>query len=197
MIKNILLITLVSAALLSTSTSANAQVIFDINEVMVAAGDTVNVDVFASGDQTVIGFNLPVDIGLDGTGVPAGLTLNPGFNSLLPAPSSSVGGPIGAADFVANSSDLFGPGASLTATPVSAFTVSFTVDSGVADGTVFNLGLLDGTGFDVVGAGGTSIANSVQLSGGTITVSNAVPEPSGLALVLVGVGGLMIRRRRN
>ena len=86
--------------------------------------------------------------------------------------------------------------------PAQLFSLDFTIGAGVAEGTVFNIDILDE---QTLSGNPTSFSasdeNFINVAGtpfnGTITIVAAVPEPSsGLALIIAGAGGLFIRRRR-
>lgn len=91
-------------------------------------------------------------------------------------------------------------------------------DSGVANGATFNSsnnfanisfngadGVYEAVGqFYLDGAGGGYlVAMAINDDGSALTISqgkaaiDAIPEPSGLALLALGAGGLLARRRRN
>lgn len=188
---------LFAASTLFATNDAKGDITFSIGSAIVTPGATnFDINILVSGNELVTGFNLPVDVGGNGAGIPSGLTLNPGFsNPLFPGFGSSRGLPVGNADLVANSLDLTLTGVSLTATPITAYTLSFSVDPGVAPGTQFPITLLNAQPYDVNGAGGATAVSRTTLTSGTITVE-AIPEPTVAFASLFALSGLLLRRRR-
>jgi len=160
-------------------------------------------------------YNIPVDIGLDGSGIPAGVS------NVALANASSFGNFDSPAvpsvfnyDFI--TSDSGASGLALSSIPTELFTVTFDVDSGVAAGTVFDVGFqadpqVQGLSnpslfnFTITDAGGAINFNGgappaefdFAIENGTVSVvAEAVPEPSSFVLAAFGLGGLVLRRRR-
>lgn len=189
-----------SALALLLGSAANAQVILEIDNVLTTAGSSFSVGITASStDSTLqlVGADLPLDFsniadgdGL-GLGVPTGLTFN-GFTSAFESDVTGGGAP---------SEDLFAGGFTFGGTPTSLpstiVTLDFTVDSGVAGGTVFNIDFLETTfsGLDTLSVTDSNFASSTpNVTNGTITIT--VPEPGSAALMMVAFSGLALCRRR-
>lgn len=162
----------------------------------VAAGETVNVTVFASSpddSSTLSSYNLTFDVGGDGFGTPAGLG----------SPTVTSGTVFGNASLTNNTNPMFNFDFSVSddaATgsfdlgpeEVDLFTLSF--DTTAAG--VFNLDFVNPTSpvnlFEVTGQ---NVDNPTLLNG-AITVT-AVPEPASSSLLAVGLGGYCVARRRR
>ena len=167
----------------------------DVEDVTTPAGATVLVDIFSTSTmgESLLGLDIPLDIGGDGVGVaPAGLTLT---NVTTPFQFNTdvSGGPL---EDVLVGGSTFGPSLSL---PTAVATLEFTVDGSVAAGTVFEINILNTSSLTATDQNfGFSTPNAVN---GSITVvdadSTAVPEPgSFVALGTICVVGSLRRRRR-
>ena len=171
----------------------------------VSASDTAFVSVSAtstSGDS-LTGFNLPIDVGANGTGLPAVLSFNadPIQNEI-----NNLGIDLNVAPFQTGIDMVDGivnlSGATdipLTLAPVKLFDLVLDVASSAPTGSfpvIFNSG---GTFFNASGtaAGGGPATIIPPVAPGSVNIVANVPEPSSLALVLIGGCGVMLRRRKK
>ena len=187
-----------SAFILLANGIANAQISLDIEDVVIDAGDaSVQVDVIASSPvgDSILGTDLPLDFGGDGIGVPVGLVFE-GFST--PFEGSSATGASASNDELLSLFNLAFIGQSPIDLPSTIATLNFAVDDSLAPGTVFaidftNTGSLTATNQD-------SVNVLSGFSGGSITVasvSQTVPEPGSLAILLACGGVALTRRKRN
>jgi len=198
--------------------SAQADVIFDIEDVSVLPGQTATVGVFVSGSgENLDSFDLPIEIGNNAFGLPTGIT---GFSvisrntftavtiNLTEAPGVGL-----IKNFEAVFSDA-GSSIALTAEPRRLFDLQITTDSNLTGTTPLSIfsstdvnplvlknlrvgtsvpgvsnSLLTYTAEGSLGPGRTLI-----LQAGSIT---AVPEPASVSSLLLLVGAATwVRRRR-
>lgn len=192
----------VEANVVITTSSSVADVIF-------TARDD---DGAANGIAMLTGYNIPLDIGGDGLGVPAPIS----FSSITPGASfggaNYVASP-GIAPFNWDAGVGFaitdGTSVSLTTAPLELFTLQFAVDSTALAGDVFDIqivnpaspvpGALDFDAPDQAAedALGDFQNNPSALISGQIQIAAAVPEPSSVTLIAASTFGLLLRRRRR
>ena len=178
----------------------------EIDTTPVLAGEAATVSFFAesnvAGGEDLSGFNLAVDIGEDGAGLTSGLSIPTVGNPISPIngnASLAVGGP---------QNDNFGTDVIINIVNGSVFTIAdsqtLLFDLQIDTETTTDIGtysvLIDTNSpfFDVVAGDGTTNLTGSASAGATSGsfVITAVPEPSGLALIVAGLGGLALRRRR-
>ena len=190
-----------TALLFSNSALADISIMVE-NAEPVLAGQMVDVEVIASGDETITGFQLPKDYaeaGFGSTGLSfIGFTAGPDFAS-----TTSTAAPSSIFNFDRSFSDLqIGGGANLNLGDSLLYTMHFMVDAGAAPGTIFpvfiqsnpTIGGVPQTGlYSVSGPAGDATGN-VTLFDGSVTVAG-IPEPGSIAVLALGVGGLILRRR--
>lgn len=169
------------------ASSANAAIVLSINSPVapVLAGDTLNVQVFVRGDAGDNGIALTADFGLSGGffNSPAGLFGQPGM--------------VGAGN-------IFAPGSSFNR-DVNDFSLAYlsidfldtqflpVADSLLAVLSINTTGLAAGT-YDINVINADLNGNIGTFSGGSFTV--AVPEPTSMLTVGLGMAGLWYGRRR-
>ena len=174
-----------------------AQFTVDIGDVTVAPGSSVSVPVSinsSAAGSSLFGVDIPLDIGNDGVGLPAGLTFNTASTT---SAFSGLNQATSAGDVILQGFNLAAFGQPALSAPLNpAFTLDFSVASTVAPGTVFPIDVLAGQLNLLTATDGNSVVSTPDFSNGSITVAEAVPEPGSLA-VLFACGGLVLTRRRR
>lgn len=182
---------------------ASAAITFSLGNTSVTAGSTAYVSLNASTDQadgeTLGGFNLEVDIGDDGTGIPAGFSnfsvddRSNRFGSESVNEDASDG-----ADRIVNA---FNGNVLLEATPQSLLYLTLDVAESITPG-IYRISLVNTVLDAAADPDGKelTISSASYQTFGTITVT-AVPEPGSMAVLGLGMGGLYVggrwRRRRK
>ena len=204
---------------LAQGRNSQADIVLELSDVVVSAGSTAIVTASisdTSGAPSVLsGYNLALDIDTDTVpgftfaGAGAITTLVPTWNNFEAVDSFSVQN----FDFRINDS---GGGLPLSAALTDLFQIEFMVDAGVAPGTIlpvsFNssptatppggspmpqAGLFSFT-LNSTSVNGVDIPGGLAVEQGSIQVEGAaVPEPSGLMLLLGSVGFAALKRRRS
>ena len=202
-------ITLIATAIcLIFAVPLNADIVFQIN-------DTGERDIPTSGDTTVdvvfsyvatdshdfFAFNIAPDVEQLGNELPTGIT----FNSILDLsddflfttfdPTATPG--VGAND-IGISGEVTGDSVEVVNGSAGLlFALRFDVDSTASAGFFpVVLDELENSAFFTAVDGTTGAQIGVSSNPGGFTL-NAVPEPSSLALIVAGAGGLLLRRRRG
>ena len=198
--KKLLLMSVAMTCLILTS-SVRADIVLSLEQdVQTPAGSSVTVIgsiADTTGNAVLSTYNIPIDIGSNGPGLPAGI-------SNVTAASSNPAGltnfmpqfPPAAFNFEAALSDS-GAGLTLSSTPINLFTLTFDVDSSVPVGTLFDVvfqnsptvngGALPGAfNFTIDGTAVNSIdLPNFVVNQGQVEVVAAIPEPiSVLPLIL-------------
>lgn len=201
----------IALVIAASSPSAQGDVVITVEvDPPVNAGDIASVSFYATSPsgQQVTGFNLPVDIGPVGTVLPSELSFLPGDDSVGSAIAGAFGtletGPIlqlNNTDAVVNVAG-FDPIA-LSNTPTLIFDLLLTVSGSAEPGSfpvTINNGDTPGAGFSftISDENNAEILSSLtSVNPGSVNIVAAVPEPSSLALAMLALGGLTLRRQRN
>ena len=178
---------------------ASAAITFSLGNTTVVAGSKASISLNASstsiGGESLGGFNLGVDIGNDGRGVPEGFSnfdvADP--DHLFGSESVNQSG-IGDADKMVNAA--FGD-VSLNAIPRPLLYLTLDTAASMTPG-IYQISL-EQTGLNAAvhpNGDPASIHPASYATFGTITVT-AVPEPSSMAVLGVGMGGLWYVRQRR
>ncbi len=191
--------------------SVRADVVLSLSNITVNAGDTavVSVNIADTGavPSALSGYNIPLDIttaaGFTFNGISSFSVVN-NLGSFAPEEANAV------LNYDFGVSDNGAP-LQLGAAPITLFEIEFGVDPGAVAGSVLPVDFEQNPGApgnpiptffslsldnaavnveDLVASGGATVSD------GLITVVG-VPEPSNLALAVIGLGGLVLRRRRN
>ena len=190
---------------------SSAEIVFDIEDVVVAPGQQAVVGVFASGTagETFSDFNLPIEIGGDGRGFSSGIVGFSGGDFVQEVDSFT-------SDVLVNTSALppfftqdyegiFSDGGfaiALTPTPTRLFNILIDTDDFLLQGTVpisFTSTTSTVNPLTVVSSAGTfngPSAGVMSFNGGSISVT-AVPEPASGVLVLGVLGICAVRWNRK
>ena len=205
------ILSLCACLLLGMAGSARADVIFDIEDLVITPGQTAQVGVFlqTTAGETVSSYNLPIDVGNNSFGLPAGVT---SFSlAVLPGLGDSPGGAVAlngtgmlnppfiqnydgiAASFISPTSfpaktRLFtlniGTDLTFTGTPIVVTSNNFLPQFNVVASNA------PGGGFTAPGPG---IGSSLVVQPGSISI----PEPSSLLALGLVAGAVVLRRRRD
>lgn len=196
--------------------NVNAAVYIYADVVDALPGTTALVGIFAYTDDNyeIDGFNLPLEIGGDGEGLPIGFTYNSVRiqNSLFPSFNFNMNdtGPPLNFDGVVNSDKNDGDPdvvLGLSASPTKLFDLAIDINSSVLPGTVVSINILTlppalaGALFNVSGTNSINSISIGSVTSGSITVT-AVPEAAHLITAAMGVvicgstAVSYIRRRR-
>ncbi len=187
--------------------SANADISITIEidpDIDATTDTTTSVSFFAesnvAGGEMVRSINLPIDVGGEGgqNVLPSGITFNaaPIANSAF---SESSFGPSDISfkfDGLVNLQQL--SGFNIEDNPTLLFDLVLDVAAGTPDGEYLVTAPAFSNPFFTISAGGGgaytgSVSDPVP---GSVNIAS-VPEPSSLALIVAGLGGLLVRRRRN
>jgi hypothetical protein len=166
---------------------------------------TFDVEILAAADtgtQSLRGYDLFVDAGNDGVGLPAGWTLD------LPVVSTEIGDFFypslspSDGDVMASDANVTGPDFELTTTPTPLwhFQVDVAASDGAVDGTVDVVFMASAANFGLSDGNNTPITFSeADASIATITFQDfaAVPEPSAVFLVGLPLAVIAIVRSRT
>jgi hypothetical protein len=174
------------------------------------AGQTGSVTFFAEDDDgaaggvaTLAGYNLTLDIGGDGLGVPGNLTfVGVAGGAAFGDPSYTLSPGVAPFNWDAGVAFSFSDGSSVALNSATElFTLTYLVDGGTPDGSEFDIAIvnppapnsaaLSFTGDNI----GDPINTEGALTGGKIVVG--IPEPSSVVIMaLLGLGGMATSRRR-
>lgn len=195
---------LVVLTLVFTGSSASGGILFSVEiDPPVSAGSNATVSFFGTstvtGGESLVGFNLPVDIGGDGAGLPTGLSFQTLANTIATG-STTIGGPQNDSPFNTDLIVNIGSGTPFTVadTPTSLFDLIIGTSPGTPVGTFPVIAVSTPFFSATAGDGLTDISgsSSIDPAGGSLEIA-AVPEPSSFALAIFGLGSLALRRRRG
>lgn len=183
--------------------TTNAGIIVEIEDVVTTAGSIVSVGVSAraTAGESLVSLDAPLDFGVTGPGGLAGFTFM-GATQVQNFDNFTTGiAPSSAEDHLQSSIVFSAANAINLSSPVTLYSLDFTVSSAIADGTVFDIRILDGGTFDgnptsfQVFDSNFDLASSTAING-SITVVG-IPEPASTTIVmLAGISLATIRRRR-
>ena len=199
--------------LLGSWNTASADIVFSVEvDPPVNAGDTATVSFFASSDvaggQALSGFNLPIDFGNDGNGISGGFSIpdpsipgdpaNPinAINGNASLNSAALQNSLAGSDTIVNLSNgsLFTIGSA----PTFLFDLLINTPANATVGS-FPVSIADDSGFFSVTAADNTIlsgTSSADPAGGSVNIVATIPEPTSTVLLVAGLAGVAMRRKR-
>ena len=198
--------------------TTEAGIVLTIDDVVVAnnaSGSTVTASLFASSNDgdSLLSYNLPIEVGGDGRGLPAGFS-NLVFTQVVATEGFSVNlntlpSPPFTQDYEAIVNGNFNMPPLVLASPQELFSLSFDIDNTVPINTLFAIDVTDGSTsnpnfFQIESGNDGSVSTPAALianGGGVVqgsVIVTAVPEPGSLlALGSMAIGGVLLRRRKK
>jgi len=182
---------------------ASADIEFSVEfDPPVNAGDVATVNFFGAstgmgGAQMLSGVNLPVDFGGDGAGIMGGFNIvsaNNPVNGNVSLNFATLQNGIANSDAIVNLNG--GSVFTVNTTPTFLFDLSISTPTTAPVGS-FPVDIQTGAFFTVTAADNSVLtASSTAITGGAVNIVAEVPEPSSIMLLVAGVSGLALRRRR-